>query len=252
LQYLCKDRIVEQIIRYYGDLLKSGIIVAPVRDIFIGSDEKLNMVQELIKGDTLKKRIYDLLREYAKSDLDMKWELLLFEFVEKIIEIQNKVYLYNHDIRLDLNTSNFIVNNNDLVLIDVVPPLYASSFSNSLIYPLNILLKSFETNIDQWISFFGYLMRQYVEIFNGYRNFDLQIILMKCLDTFVNIINKHWGNDASISFSAYFNQIKNEGDNIFENRIALFNQYVDGEICQTLLHKKCMHYSVSRLLKSHS
>ena len=60
--------------------------------------------------------------------------------IELLIFIQRKAWIYNKDIRIDLNTKNFIIqeNTNKIIYIDVTPPIYRSAFPERSAYPMNI------------------------------------------------------------------------------------------------------------------
>ena len=120
--------------------------------------------------------------------------------IELLIFIQRKAWIYNKDIRIDLNTKNFIIqeNTNKIIYIDVTPPIYRSAFPERSAYPMNIFLESLDTMEDHWIALYGYLVRPFIKYANEYKRGNLNSTIIFIRDKLLGYIEKYWGKKEKL------------------------------------------------------
>ena len=181
---LCHTDPIESIYTYYYELLNIDFKVAKIHDIYYNNDGNLIIKQEWIEGITLEKYLDDNSKLYfINRDITQVTEIF-----KKIIH--NNIYLYscNKDIRIDWNLRNFIIYENDLVIVDVVPPIYVSKLPKNNDFYMSILINLYVSTVTQIISILSYCVKPYITNSEFLLESDRKLLLKTLYDELEKII----------------------------------------------------------------
>ncbi|MDD4734105.1 MAG: hypothetical protein PHU05_04595 [Bacilli bacterium] len=155
------------------------------------------LIEEYIKGQTVDEYLNDNISDDLKIDM-----------TKKILDLFKKS-LKNSDLRIDWNLRNFIVKDNDVVLVDYVPSLYIKNLNK---------IKQNPT----------------IELYDLYLNLDIQLagIIGYSVYPFIeyekNLFKKIYEDIYSYASSIY--KIDKTKKHIFVERINLIDKYLNNKV----------------------
>ena len=248
--YLCQNNPKKNIQKYYQELINSSIPVAKVYNISYSECKTLIIKQQFIDGNTLKETI-DLLTKKLFACNDFNLLDLILKYIHKLIQLQKKVNDFNSNIKIDLNTNNFIVNNNEIVLVDITPPLYKNLLQKKMEWPITILFESIYSISGQWITMLGYLFRPFIYYGYVFKRSYLEKIIRYILSKIINSVREIWGDSYAILLNKKVKKITNVTKNPFECKIALINMFLNKDINSIQLYNMYKNIKMSEIFKNY-
>lgn len=251
MQIFCENKPKEKIYKYYNDLLNSKINIAQIYEIYNSQINELIIKQEYIKGDSLHTLQDRSAHDYFASNLKFEFLECFMESIELLISIQRKAWVYDKDIRIDLNTKNFIIqeNTNKVIYIDITPPIYRSVFPKQATYPINIFLESLDTMEDQWMVLFGYLLRPFIKYAKKFKIRNLKNTIIFIRSKLLGYIEKYWGKERKVNFRRKLRECEDDCRyNLFKERISVIDKFLNDSISIDQLCHKYKNLSMATLM----
>lgn len=227
MELMCLGDFYTSLCKYYTQIKNSGINVAEILNI--NKNNNLSITQRYIDGVNLKN--YEIQAAQNKNFNNDKVNIL-FNYVEKVIFYQYSLYKYDQNLRLDLNTQNFIIKDKELILVDVTPPVFVDrmKLKDKDIY--EIYFTVFKEIAEQWICFYGYLCKTLISEMDESCSCLLKDNITLYFNKFCDVISKVWGEGALIKFKKKIDKINTDGygKNVYFNRIFSTFEFLSDKI----------------------
>lgn len=236
LEHLLGNDPVETIKTYCKQLNMTGLNISKIKNIrYSQSEGSIFVKQDYIVGHTLKEELNNVsynIGLFAKSIL----------YLKEILIAIDRLFLINSDLRIDTNLENFIVNDNRITLIDVVPPINIKFLSDNLFQDCNLrdLYKCINTQI---LALISYWLKPYI-VNKCYDNItEHKSWLRKFLEDIFIFINTTTNFDITLDHI-----LIKVNTNIYEKRIIAIYMYAHTEIQKEVVEKMYNELSITKLL----
>ena len=176
---------------------------------------KKRLIQEYIKGQTVDEYIND------NFDCDLK-----INMIKKVLDLFEKS-LKNSNLRIDWNLKNFIIKNNDIILVDYVPSIYMENLNK---------IKEDST----------------MELYDLYFNLDIQLAgiigysICPFLELEKELFEKIYNEIYSYATSIY--RINKTKEHVFIEKINLIDKYLNNKIDTEKFILKYKSMSLSNIM----
>lgn len=214
-----------KVLDYYDKLSLAKVVMPKLMDCK-NEDGFCTIYQEYIEGISLNKWISN---NGIENNLDKH-----LNFFNCLLESQLQAFYLDNSIRIDFNLNNFIVKNEKLYLVDIMPPIFIDQTvkekSKGCNKKISRLIELY-TNINyQIVSVIGYwfldCLNSLSKIPEPHRREIVNDILLSFLEHGNRFIDSYHKGFIPISKSFVYEN----ADNYFFKRLFLLHEYIDQKI----------------------
>lgn len=217
----CSQSTIE---RYYRDLLSANVLI-PKTKVYCDTSNEIHIRQTFVCGF----RLVDWIKHADCID-SLNFHL---QYFKKLLEYQRSVFVTNRYLRIDFNLQNFVIKDEELFLVDIVPPIYVNTYvtDNSINYTKKIerLLRLYSFIDWQIIAMIGYWIQEKIESFklldDGIRKLVLSTIINEFLEEANNVLCKYTNYNIITKDYIYLNR-----SILYFYKIYVIYEYIDNYI----------------------